>query len=684
MLDSLLNPKSIAIVGVSLEPMKVGHQIFSNLLSFPGKVFPINPKHTKIAGHTCYPDILSVPDHIDLVVIATPFFTVEDVVHQCIDKKVKAVICITAGFAENGKKGKELQERIAKKLADNHIALLGPNTLGAVNPHEHMNASFAPAQIDKGSIALISQSGALLTTIFSQFSNRGVGCSFAVSLGNGAGVSVNDALRFAADDPHTTVIGVYLESIPNITEFFTLTKEISKTKPVLLLKGGTTDAGQHASLSHTAALATDSTLLSAGQYQYGFCMVDTIEQWFETLFFLDKHGTDHFPSNLMILTNAGGPGVNSVDLASKSGLNLAKWHHHTIETFAREIPRVHPSNPTDLLGDAGVRDIQVALELAQEDPLIESVLLIITPQAVTDIPGIVRLLIERSHKKTKPFIVAPMIGEEYRREINKLRDCGITTVEYANEGVEIFTYVDRVRRAFLIDRSEKLMRNIHQFQAEETKAVEPSRKRFALQTNKLEEVYLLLEDYGFTLPHCAIVTHSSQLDDLDKLDPSRVYPLIAKTANLNLKHKAVLGAVVKDIQNKEDAVNAYEQLKRFGEKALFQEVIEDAQEVIVGGRKDPVYGTFIAVGTGGSLTNIIADRQYIFLPASQREIRDTLKRTKLITLLTPEQQALVLNCLEQFATVLLEHPEIGELEINPLMVTAHTAYVADVKVELFK
>lgn len=690
MLEALLHPKSIAVVGVSVEAEKVGHQVFANLLSFSGDVFPINPKHKQILGKKCYSDLLSIPTSVDLVVICTPAVTVLDLVHQCIDKKVKAVIIITAGFAETNSSGKLLQEKITSLLAANKILLLGPNTLGAINPHHHMNASFAPAEVSAGQIAFISQSGAMLTTVFSQFAKRRVGCSFALSLGNSAGVSATDALHFAADDPHTKVIALYIESLPDIhpREFFALCKKISQTKPILLLKGGISDHGQQASLSHTAALATDSSLLVDAQHQFGFTMVNTIEQFFETAFFLDgllknaDKPTTALPSSLMILTNAGGPGVNSIDLAEKAQIRLASWSQSTIARFAANLPRVHPSNPTDLLGDASEKDIESALIFANEDPLIDAILLIITPQAVTDIPAIVKMLIRIRSTIHKPLIVSLMTGETYRPLLVHLRDAGITAIEYANEAVEVYEYVSHARRAMLVDRSALIMEQLRTSLQTKAMPTDPTRRDFPLRSAELASVYLLLESYGLTLPRAALVSNAQSLEELSALDPDRVYPLIAKTANLGLKHKAVLGAVIKGITSIEDARQAYTKLSAFGPTVVFQEVITDAIEVIIGCKRDPVYGPFIAVGTGGSLTNILADRSYVFLPASGKELRAAFKRTKLSELLSATQSEAVLLTLERFQLLLQDHQEIAELEINPLMVTADTAYVADVKVTL--
>lgn len=686
MLDALLNPTTIAVIGVSKEPQKVGHQIFINLQQFPHSVIPIHPKHQKILGKKAYPDILSVPASIDLAIITTPKALVEDLVYQCVDKKVKAIIIISAGFAETNKSGLRLQTKIAQICARNHILLLGPNTLGAINPRAKLNASFAPTHVPVGDIAVISQSGAMLTTIFSQLVSRNIGSSFAVSLGNSAGITVLDALDHAHHDSHTAMIALYLESIPNIPRFFAKCKEISKHKPILLLKGGTTSQGARASLSHTAALATDHRLILEGQYQFGYTCVETLEQFFETTFFL--HSLIHkpqfggtFPKNLLIVTNAGGPGVNATDLAAKADLELASWSQTSLRALARSVPRISPSNPTDLLGDASTKDVQTVLEIAHDDPLVEAILLILTRQSVTDIPAITHAIIDLFPKLHTPLIVALMGGKEEYRYLQKLRQAGITTVEYPNEGVEIFSCSNHVRRAQLVDRSAKLMEELKQSLSGYLPG-EPERKKFPLKTNELSSVYLLLEAYGFTLPRAAIVKSCSQLDELDALDPARVYPLFAKTANLKLKHKAVLGAVIGNIQNKEEAVQAYERLKKFGPSVLFQEVITDASEVILGYRDDPEFGKFIAVGMGGSLTNILEDRAYIFLPASSKEIRQAFRRTKLHASMSTEERSLILLCLERLLAVAMEHPEIAELEINPLMLANHQAFVTDVKVEL--
>lgn len=682
MLTSLLSPRSVAVVGVSLDPDKVGHQVFVNLLSFKGDLFAVNPKHTKILGKPCFPSVSALPSNVDLVVIVTPHFTVEGIIDECITKDVKAVIIITAGFAENGKSGREIQDRIATKLKEHNILLLGPNTLGAIHPKAKLNASFAPALIADGHIALISQSGAMLTTIFAEFESRGVGCSFALSLGNKAGISEIEALEYALHDPSTHCIALYLESLLDARSFMTACKKVSKTKPIIFLKGGTTDAGQQASLSHTAALATNSVLLKEASYQMGYVLVETIEQFFETTFFVDKLMTSkkEFPENIMILTNAGGPGVNAIDLASKWGLIDATWSKESIATFAREMPRVTPHNPTDLIGDANVEETRLGLEIAMEDDNIQSVLLIITPQAVTDIPGITQMLIKL--KKTKPLVVALMGGEKEHPYVVKLREADISAVEYANEGIEMFAWVNQIRHAQFIDRSDALMKQLESVLVGSEPAKIVERRRFSLHEGSLEETYIMLENYGFSLPRCAIATSPADVDAMKELDPERVFPLIAKTANLHLKHKAVVGGVIKDVNTVEEAHKAYTHLKKFGERVLFQEVITDAAEIIVGGKRDSAFGTFVAVGMGGSLTNILADRSYIFLPASQREIRAALHRTKMFESLNNDQRSLCLLALERFARIFNEHPEIAELEINPLMITKDTAYVADVKVTL--
>lgn len=689
MLERLLNPKSIAVIGVSLDPEKVGHQIFVNLISFPREVYPVNPKHNRILGKKCYENLLSIPFTVDLVVIATPAAFVASIVDQCVDKKVQAVIIISAGFAETSSQGKALQTQVADKLKRHDILLLGPNTLGVINPRIKLNASFAPKAIQDGNIALISQSGATLTAIFSEFESRGVGCSFAVSLGNKAGITETEVMEYANSDPQTKVIALYLESLSDARKFMTLSKQISLKKPVVLLKGGTTSAGRQASLSHTAALATDTILLKEASTQMGFVMVDTIEQFIETIFFVDcaLGSLKKLPQNLMILTNAGGPAVNATDVADKAGIKLASWSKASAHKFARELPRVRPDNPTDLLGDASADDIRLSLEFAEEDAGVESLLLILTPQAVTDIPAITKMLIESYGQKKhstrgKPLIVALMGGENLHPSVVALRKAGITATEYANEGVEIYAWITQIERAKKVDRSSELMHQLEKALA----AAEPTeilgRRASPLVTGELEETYILLENYGFTLPRCAIVSSLAQAENIGKLSPQKVFPLIAKTANLRLKHKAVVGGVIKNIQTMEGVLDAYRGLQRFGPRVLFQEVITDAAEIILGARRDPEFGPFVAVGMGGSLTNVLADRAYVFLPASGREIRNTFARTKAYQALDSAGRSMVTIAMERLARIMNEHKEIEELEINPLMITEDKILVADVKVSL--
>ena len=682
MLDALFHPKSIAVIGVSTDPSKVGHQVFLNLRSYDHPLYPINPKHKRILGTECYASILDVPEHIDLVIIATPVFTVEALVHECVDKKVKAVIIVTAGFAEQGTQGLHTQERIHSLLAAHHIDLLGPNTLGFINPHNDLNASFAGSHVEKGSIALISQSGAMLSTMFAEFASREVGCSFAASLGNKSSLTELELLDAAAKDPHTKVIALYLESLSQPRRFFEKTKAISKEKPIILLKGGTTSQGQAASLSHTAALATDTTLLKAASKQMGFVMVDTIEQFFELTFFADQLIKNRwsFPQNLMILTNAGGPGVHAADMAETMGIPLATWKKKTKETLARELPTIKANNPMDLLGDATTDEIKLGIELAMEDDGVESLLLILTPQAVTDIPGIAKMLRAQHKSYTKPIVVALMAGELYHEALTLLRETGIVASEYVNEAIELFAWLSQMYRATTVDRSEQLMKQLAAAPA--PTAVTPSKK--TLTSGELEEVYLLLEQEGFHLPLSAIAVSEQDVKSIGKLDPDRVFPLIAKTANMRLKHKAVVGGVKKNIQSVDDALAAYTSLKKFSNRVLFQEVIEDATEIIIGGKRDSAFGTFIAVGSGGSLTNIIADRSYVFLPASQRELRKCVQATKIYSVLSMRAKEQLIVAIEHFARLLDNHQEIAEMEINPLMITKTAAYVADVKVVLEK
>lgn len=666
MLSSFFHPSSIAVIGASRDSKKVGHQILKNLLEYKdGEVYPVNPTAHSILGLTTYPNLAEIPKKVELAIIAVPLPFVEQVIDDCVNKKVEAVVIITAGFAEMSTEGKALQEKIETKLKENNIDLLGPNSLGFLSPYHSLNASFANQKIVPGSLALISQSGAMLTALFTEMESNKVGCSFAFSLGNKAGISENEALEFASQDSHTKVIGLYLESFVDLPKFFQLASVVSKEKPVILLKGGRSKTGQAASVSHTAALATNDVLLKEAATQFGFVMVDTVEEFIETIFFLEKFKT--LPENTMIITNAGGPGVNTVDVSEYKNLTLAQWSETSAENLKHELPNSHITNPLDVIGDANAERFSLAIRQAQRDQQIDSIVVIITQQSVTNIPEVVEMLMELKGKK--PICVALIGGEKFNHYRKMLNSSGIFCTEYPNAIIEVLSIAKRAAEAKYI--SEK-------FVPFKTPKQANFQKNYA---NDLHATFQLLGEYGFKLPIYSIINDEKNLERVK-------VPVYAKTANLALAHKKDVGAIYGIAKTPEDVQASYQKLKKFGESVLYQSIIEADLELLLGVNRDPQFGPYLAIGLGGSWTNVLSDRSYTFLPTSKKILKIKLQQTKaydaldkLSTKFTQNIIGKIVELMAQLQKLMHDHPEIQELEINPLMINKKGVWAADVKIK---
>jgi acyl-CoA synthetase (NDP forming) len=683
-LDTLFSARSIAVIGASRHREKVGYQVLRNLQSAteveprPKKLYPINPTAQSILGLPVHPSITAIKDPIDVVVIVTPASTVIDLVEEIIERnrplakkdRVKAVIIITAGFAETSKEGRNVQHAIATKLTLAGIRVLGPNTLGAINPIKFFNASFAQRNIGAGNLAVISQSGAMLTALFDALTARQVGVSFAVSLGNKADLSENDCIEYAFNDPHTHVVAMYLESFAHLPLFFEKVSKLSKKKPVLLLKGGTSQRGQKASASHTAALATNQVLLGAGAQQMGFVLVDNMEELINLSFFLAQHHKTI--ESTVVITNAGGPAVNTIDELSNRGVKLAKWSEKSEHDFDDLLPRLPIHNPLDLLGDASPEHFQKAISVAQRDLNIDSMVVIVTPQAVTDIPGIVNQIIELKGKK--PILVSLMGGDHLEKYRQQLREHHILCAAFPNDLVDVLKFAQQISQYHF--KSETFIQSdVH------TPPVQPYLKvenwGIPHPMPSLKEVFALLEHAKFTLPKYNLITQHN-LSELKTLQ----YPLFVKTANLSLIHKKKIGAVYGVVHNAEEGHQAYEAMQKFGNEVLFQELIEIQHELLLGINNDPQFGLYLTVGLGGSYTNILADRAYAFLPANKSYLEKMWRSTKAFVALKelPQISEMIPDAMFELQRIVMQNPWIQSIEINPLAITPKGPVAADIKI----
>lgn len=636
-INTLISAKVFAVVGASADDHKVGHQILRNLASNKDlTVYPINLKGGTILDLPVYGHLSDTPKPPEIVVISVPAKFVEQVIDECVSIHVKAVILISAGFAEIGEDGKLLQSRIVAKLERANIALLGPNTMGYIAPLESIYASFGPGDITLGNIALISQSGAMLSALFQEYQSAGTGISLAFSLGNRTGLSENDILTYLENDPNTKLIVIYLESIADPKRLLSIAKRITPNKPIFLLKGGVTEQGRSAAVSHTASLATSQVLLDDLCLQAGIVQVRNFEQLVRASIAVAK--STFLPENVMVITNAGGPSVVLTDEISTLG-----------------IPLVSP--PLDLLGDATANDYDVAITKYSRDLTVDAIVVIVTEQAVTDMDEITRVL---GKPWGKHLLFACLAGgdqmEIYR---TKLKEAGVIVTRYPNEIAETLNNIMQARRY--------LGKKIELTDIQVT------------STNKYPETFKdlaeLLKKYNLMSPEMEFVSSDSQLVQIERLG----WPMIAKTTSLELKHKAKIGAVIGDIVNMNMAIEAYHKLTKWNQIVLFEQKIKNGTEVILGAHNDPFWGWYMAIGMGGSLSDTYDDRAYIFLPSTIKEMENALKRTKLAQLLDDTQTSILVNSMYSLQDCIFTTASLTEIEINPLFVMQNQVIVADLK-----
>jgi acetyltransferase len=588
------------------------------------------------------------------VIISIPAQFVESVVDECIKVKTKAVILISSGFAEMGEAGAQLQSKIVDKLAAADILLLGPNSMGYLSPHKQIFASFGPGDVDPGSIAVISQSGAMLSALFDEYNSSGVGISTAFSLGNRVGIAEHDCLEYALGDDQTKVIVIYLESVSDPKTLLNILSLNKHKKPIFLLKGGTTVEGRVAAVSHTASLATSEVLLSNLCRQAGIVQVANFEQLVRAS--IAASLSQYLPENVMIVTNAGGPAVVMTDEIASAKIPLHTLSVSTKESLKASLPTLKLGNPLDLLGDASADTFKHALSILYADSQLDVIAIIITKQAVTDLDALIPVL---SRKRGKHVVFVCLAGgddlEIYRTQ---LKSAGLIVTRYPNEIAETLSLLYQAKK-YLSANSQSI----------------PTISKSKSFPVSYIDTLKLVESCGFSTPISKIISSELELDSLTTL----TFPLIAKTTNLELKHKGKVGAVIQDIVDLSECQAAYEKLSRFGSSVVFQEKIKSSIEVLLGAHHDPTWGWYIALGLGGSLSDTYDDRIYIFLSANAEMYKQSLMQTKLSKLLSPTQITSLISGIIKFQEIVLSTTNLSELEINPLFVTDSLLIAADLK-----
>jgi len=696
-LDPFFRPRSIAVFGASVTPGSVGNILMRNLLENPfgGVVLPINPKRKTVQGVHCYPNLASVPEKVELAVIATPAATVPGLVRECVAQGVPAAIIISAGFAELGAEGRKLEADI-REAAQGKMRIVGPNCLGIIHPPGNLNASFAASMAAPGQVALLSQSGAICTAILDWAQQAHVGFSSFVSVGSMLDVDFADLMDYFADDSATRSIVVYMESIGDVRKFLSAARSVSRTKQVIVVKAGRHEAGARAAASHTGALAGADAVFDAAFRRAGILRVTTIPDLFHMSEILAMQPPPLGPS-LAIITNAGGPGVMATDALMLDGGQLAPLGAETLATLDAALPpfRSH-ANPIDILGDATPERYRLAVEACVKDASVQGILVLLTPQAMTDPTETARQLQPFAHVRDRPVLACWMGGSAVRPGIELLNTAGIPTFDAPEPAIGAFLHMVQYRR------NQELLYETPPALPEDT-VPDTNRARQVFQRLRAAGRLLLTEveakdvlaAYGLpVVPTIACRSAYEAVAAANRIG----YPVVLKLLSTTITHKSDVGGVQLNLVDEQAVRRAFaaieSNVQRLNKAGAFEGVSVQAMirergyELIVGSSVDRQFGPVIVFGAGGVLVEVFKDRALGLPPLNRTLARRLMERTRIYEALKGlrGQKPVNLEALEtlltRFSLLLVDFAEIQEIDLNPVLATPERVLALDARLLL--
>lgn len=679
-LKSFFAPKSVAIVGASRQKGKVGYEILVNMISsgFEGKIWPVNRSTDSIEGLTCYPDLTSIGQTPELVIVIVPAKSVLGVIEECAKIGTKAVIIITAGFKEVGEEGKKLEDEIVRVARRAGIRIIGPNCLGVTVTASKLNASFGGDLPEVGGIGYLSQSGALLAAILDIAKANGIGFSSLFSIGNKADVDELDLVEALAEDPNTTVIAGYLENIKDGNAFVHAAEKISHEKPILLMKSGGTAAGARAASSHTGSLAGSEVAYEAMFARAGIIRCDSITQQFD---FAQAFANQPLPQgpSVVILTNAGGAGIMAADAIEREGLTFAKLSPETIEKLKTKLPpAANFHNPVDVLGDALADRYEFALDVLLDDPNVETVLVLLTPQAMTEAKETAEAIVRMSRRKPdKPILACFMGASKVAEGVKVFRQAKIPQYDSPEAAVAtIKAMADYVRwRA----RPKRVVRLFPVNRRKVESIIERHLRQGAREIGEAESKEIL-EAYGFATPNGSIATTPEQAANIAE---QLGYPVVLKIWSPDIVHKSDVGGVKVGLKSAQEVKDAFDlMMYRIPKKApqahilgvLVQEMCSSGREVILGMHRDPHFGPLMMFGMGGIMVEVLKDVAFYLAPLTEDEAKQMLMNTKTYQLLKGVRGQegvdieVIAEGLQRLSQLVTEFPQIQEMDINPYVV----------------
>ncbi len=678
-LESFFSPQSVAVVGASREPGKVGYAILDSMIKagFPGELFPVNPKADEILGRTCFADLKSIGETPELVVVVVPARFVTGVIAQAKEVGSRSVIVITAGFKEVGEDGQKLETELLSAAKAAGIRVIGPNCLGVMAPASKLNASFGGDLPQVGGIGYISQSGALLAAILDMAKDNGLGFSKLVSIGNKADVGELDIIAALGADPETKVIAGYLESIDDGTAFTRKAEIISQNKPILLMKSGGTGAGAAAASSHTGSLAGSETAYECVFERAGIIRCDSIKTQVD---FAQLFATQPLPggSSVVVITNAGGPGIMAADAIEREGLTFARLTPETEQKLAAVLPaaaNIH--NPIDVLGDALADRYRHALDLALADPGVDTALVLLTPQAMTECGETARATTEIAANRQKPVVACFLGAAKVESSVRILREGNVPQYDSPEAAVRALkAAADYVRWKTRPKRRVKL------FPVNRRKVERIIDRHLRKNLREIGEADSkdILEAYGFVTPKGDVATSADQAANIAS---QLGFPVVMKVWSPDILHKSDAGGVKVGLASAQQVRDAFDlmmyripqnlpEAKLLG--VLVQEMCSKGQEVILGVNRDPRFGPLMMFGMGGIMVEVLKDVAFYLAPLTAEEAKQMLVSTRTYRMLTGVrgQEGVdidaVAEALQRLSQLVTEFPQIQEMDINPFVV----------------
>ena len=696
-LDPLFNPSSVAVIGASTTPGKVGNQVMKNLISggFSGVVYPVNPNHRAILGVRSFPSLREVPEPVELAMICTAAHRVYEVFQECILEKVPVVIILTAGFGELGEKGKELEAKLRALMKTSSTRLLGPNCLGVINPLGNLNATFAQGGALPGRLALISQSGALCTSILDWSLKEGIGFSRLVSLGAMVDVDFADLIDYLGDDGSTKSILLYIESVGDARRFMSAARQVARTKPIIVVKAGRSPVGARAAISHTGALTGSDDVCDAAFRRAGVLRVNELSDLFAMAEVLASQPLPQ-GNKLLVISNAGGPAVLAGDALAVQGGQVSPLAEETWQRLRKVLPSYWGGgNPIDILGDATPATYRQALEICNTDPNPDGFLVILTPQGMTNPTQTAQSIAALKSSFHRPLLASWMGSASVEEGIQLFHRAGIPNYEAPERAIRAFLYM------YEYSQNLKLQYETPAVVSEDVEdpyvaqgLFQAMRQSGRLLATEVESKQVF-RSYGIPI----VETEMAKTEEESVAIASKLgFPVVLKIHSTGITHKAAVGGVRLHLMNELAVQAAFRDLEALAHVVVPEMPFEGVSvqpmiaaegfEAILGCTVDDQFGPVILFGSGGSFVEVLRDRAVGLPPMNRTVARRLIESTKLYSALARPQAgfeaslAQLEEIIVRFSTLVINHPEIKEIDVNPLWIGRDRILALDGRIAL--